>query len=245
MAKPISNTNNNSSKQRVYYKEEKTERNTELEQLKKLNEEKDKEIAELSKNMLNMQQQLNELMQKMMSKTNDLPNHTEEVVVGNRSIYGSLLATNDDKIHITFNCNEEKAVDVEDLKTLFKEGIRDNRLLFEEDTLYFKDPANYARFKIKKKVDLSEENIVRILMLPSHDMIDEINKLTNSLTNFRITHALQFEIVKLLISKDKPLNNWSYDNRNTLENYIGQKFDNLMAAVGAVELLGRQSFKNL
>lgn len=217
-----------------------------IKELKQSNEQKDKEIAELSKNMLNMQQQLNMIMQQMMNNSRSAEKSTEyeEVIVGSRALYDTVLATSDDKLVIKFSCDEEKAIDVEDLRLLFKD-VRSNKLLFEEDTLYFVDPSNYERFKIKRKVDLSPENITRILLLPTHDMIDEINKMTNSLVDFRITNSLQFQIVKLLISKKRPLKEWSYESREVLERYIGKKFNDLMAAVGALEQLGRQTYDNL
>ena len=258
MVKPITKTTNKTysqDKEKEIDKDTKIEESvkdaksaeSKIEELEELNKEKDKKIDEMSSSLAYMQQQINMLMQQIITSKNveQKSETNEEVLVCSRGIYDTVLCTNDNKILYNFKCNEEKYIDVEDLKTLFKESIRDNRLLFEEDTLYFKDPENYKRFNIKKRIDLSPENIVRVLTLPEHDMIEEVNKMTDSLHNFRLVHSLQFEIVKLLLGKDKLLRNWSYENRNALEKYIGQKFDDLMAAVGAIELLGRQSFKNL
>lgn len=255
MAKPVTKTMNKTYSKDKEVEKEVMQKDTledkaaeeKIAELTSSNEEKAKQIDELSSSVATLQQQINMLMQQIInSKQQEVgKDENEEVAVCSRGIYDTVLCTNDNKILYNFKCNEEKLISVEDLKILFKESIRDNRLLFEEDTLYFKDPENYKRFKIKRRIDLSPENIVRVLTMPEHDMIDEINKMTDNLHNFRLVHSLQFEIVKLLLGKDKLLRNWTYENRNALEKYIGQKFDDLMAAVGAIELLGRQSFKNL
>lgn len=255
MAKPVTKTTNKTYSQDKELEKETMQEDTledktaeeKIAELTSSNEQKAKQIDELSSSVATLQQQINMLMQQIINSKQQevVKDDNEEVAVCSRGIYDTVLCTNDNKILYNFKCNEEKLISVEDLKILFKESIRDNRLLFEEDTLYFKDAENYKRFNIKRRIDLSPENIVRVLTLPEHDMIDEINKMTDNLHNFRLVHSLQFEIVKLLLGKDKLLRNWSYENRNALEKYIGQKFDDLMAAVGAIELLGRQSFKNL
>ena len=109
--------------------------------------------------------------------------------------------------------------------------------MFEDDIFYFVNPEDYSRFKIKKRIDLSRENIIRILNLDPIKMIDEVNLLTNNLVDFAVMHNFQFEVVKLLIDKTNPLANWKYENRRHLERYLRQNFDDLEAAVGAIELL--------
>ena len=211
----------------------------EIETLRKENEEKDKKLDELSKNFALMQEQLAKLMSQSssISKSKD---DDEDVLVGCRSIYSNCLATNDGRCSYSFNCDDQKYVSSEDLRQIFRESNRNTRGLFEDDVFYFVNPEDYARFKIKKRVDLSPKNIIRILTtLDTHSMIDEINKMTNSKINFAVLHNFQFEVVKLLIDKSNPLANWKYDDRRTLEEYLGQKFDDLMAAVGARDLLAR------
>lgn len=211
----------------------------EIEILRKENEEKDKKLDELSKNFALMQEQLAKLMSQpsMPSKSKD---DDEDVLIGCRNIYGGCLATNDGRYSYTFTCDEEKYIAAEDLKIILRESGRNTRGLFEEDVFYFVNPDDYAKFKIKKRIDLSPENIVRILTTKNtHDMIDEINIITNNKVNFSALHSLQFAIVKLLIDKSNPLADWNYESRVVLERYLGQKFDDLMAAVGALELIPR------
>ena len=169
------------------------------------------------------------------AKTDD----SVEVLVGCRGIYGGALSTSDDRISFKFECDEEKYINSDDLKELFRDSKRNNKLNFENDVFYFVDSKYYDIFKIKKRVDFSPENIARILCLPTHDMIDEFNIITNNKNSFWLMHEFQYQVVKLLVREDSRLSQWSYENRNTLERYIGQKFDALMASVGALELLGR------
>lgn len=218
----------------------KNDKEKEIEILKKENEEKDKKLDELSKNFALMQEQLAKLMSQPSGASKLKDDDEEDVLVGCRSIYSNCLATNDGRCSYSFNCDDQKYVSAEDLRQIFRESNRNTRGLFEDDVFYFVNPKDYERFKIKKRVDLSPENIIRILTtLDTHSMIDEINKMTNSKLNFAVLHNFQFEVVKLLIDDSNPLANWKYDDRRTLEEYLGQKFDDLMAAVGARDLLAR------
>lgn len=228
-------------------KETKVEDTKEIETLKKEIEDKDKKYEELNANFQKLQAQFETFMQMSMAKqtATSSADDDEEILVGCRDVYGSVLATNDGRYSFKFECDEEKYIALSDLKEVLKEnGLRNNKRLFERDVFYFVNPADYKKFNIKKRIDLSHDNLVRILNLPELDMIDEVNKMTNHLIDFAATHSLQFEIVKMLIDKTNPLRDWRYENRHALERYIGQKFDDLQAAIGAVELLGRKKFSN-
>lgn len=215
--------------------------NNEVEELKKQLATKDDELKNMANMFATMQAQLNMLMNNQNKVSTD---KAEDVMVGCRAVYGSVLATNDNKYVIRFECDEEKYVDSDDLRILLKESGRDNKRLFEQDTLYFVNEEDYEKFKVKKRVDLSRDNLIRVLTKNEiTGMIDEINNMTNNLTNYSVTHAIQFEIVKMLIDKTNPLKDWKYENRVALEKYINQKFDDLMASIGALELLGRKKFK--
>lgn len=208
----------------------------EIEALQALNKEKDAKFEELSRNFMLMQEQLNALMEQKVTSTTTSQDD-EDVLVGCRSIYGNCLTTSDGRYSYSFLCDEQKYISVEDLKMIFRDSGRNTRKMFEDDIFYFVNPEDYSRFKIKKRIDLSRENIIRILNLDPIKMIDEVNLLTNNLVDFAVMHNFQFEVVKLLIDKTNPLANWKYENRRHLERYLRQNFDDLEAAVGAIELL--------
>lgn len=220
-----------------------TKAKKEIEELKAQNEEKDNQIKELSLAIEKMQAQMEAFMKGATTVNGSLSkDENEEVLIGCRGIYGGVLATSDNKLSFKFECDEERYIDSDDIKELFRDSKRKNKINFENDIFYFVDKKYYIKFKIKKRIDLSPDNISRILCLSTHDMIDEFNALTNNKNNFRIMHEFQFQVVKMLVKNDPRLFNWSYDNRHRLEEYIGQKFDNLLASVGALELLGRKKY---
>lgn len=248
MAQQIKKTTNNNSKENET-KKTNVENNIndefkkENERLKQESAEKDEKLNELSKKFESLQEQLALLMKTANQGGTNSNEKEPDVLVGCRNVYTDVLATNDNSIVIKFNGCEEKYVDVDDLKTLLKGGGgRNTRRLFEEDTFYFVNPEDYNRFKIKRRVDLSPENLTRILLLDSNSMIDEINEITDHMNrnNHAIITNLQFGIVKLLIDKSNPLKDWKYENRARLEDYLGRKFDDLMAAIGIIDLLGHK-----
>ena len=219
-----------------------TREQREIDELKAENKAKDDKINELSQMMEKMQAQMAAFMKGAASMSSSRKDESEDILVGCRRINGGALATSDERLSFVFNCDEEKYIDSEDLKDLLRDSKRNNRKNFEEDSFYFVDKSNYEKFKIKKRIDLSPENIARILNLPVHDMIDEFNILTNNKNSFWIMHEFQFQVVKMLVKNDERLTTWSYESRNALEKYIGQKFDYLMASIGALELLGRHKY---
>lgn len=216
------------------------------EKLKQENDDKNKKVEELSKGFSELQEKLNFLLNSKQFTNTNSTNSSEDVKVGFRGVYGGVLSTNDGSLQYKFESNETKYIDSEDLKLLFREtGLRNNKKLFEEDIFYFEDEKYYSTFKIKKKIDLSKENILRILTKPNvNDTIIELNKMTNNKIDFRIMHTFQFQVARLLIDNDSQLKNWDYSNRITLEKYLNQKFDDLLASLGAIELLGRTKFRN-
>lgn len=215
----------------------------EIANLKAENQKKDDQIRELSLAMEKMQAQMEAFMKGAMANAKaSSKEDSEDVLVGCRGIYGGVLSTSDDSLSFKFECDEEKYINSDDLKLLFRDSKRGNKTNFEKDLFYFVDASNYDKFKIKKRVDLSPENIARILSLPAYDMIDAFNALTNNKNHFWTVLDFQYQVVKMMVKKDSRLANWSYENRHELEKYIGQKFDYLLASVGAVELLGRKKY---
>lgn len=220
-----------------------TREQREIDALKAENKAKDDKINELSQMMEKMQAQMDAFMKgAMVNAKASSKEDNEDILVGCRGIYGGVLSTSDDSLSFKFECDEEKYINSDDLKLLFRDSKRGNKTNFENDLFYFVDGSNYDKFKIKKRVDLSPENIARILSLPPYDMIDAFNALTNNKNHFWTMHDFQYQVVKMMIKKDSRLANWSYDNRHELEKYIGQKFDYLLASVGALELLGRKKY---
>lgn len=154
----------------------------------------------------------------------------EDIAVGCRMFSGLGIVNAESKQTIVFACGEKKYIPYEDLKGFLKENIRNNKALFANGLLFFYDEKNYARFKIKKLVDLTEEHIIEILTTQdTNQMIGKINILTNNLRREGVLHTLKYMIADMLIRDASKLKGFTYDNRDALEKYIGVKFDTLIS----------------
>lgn len=207
-----------------------TEKNSEVEKemqkLREENAEKTKALDDLTRQFASMQ----ELLNKMILNQDKKSKKTDEgdVLVGCRFVNGGSFATNNNRMLCKFDCDEEKYVSVEDLKTYLKESGRNYRNLFEIDGFYFVNPEDYEKFKIRKRVDLSHDAILEILSARTqNDLINRVNDLTNNLNDRNVLHLLEFEICKMIDDPKVNLSNWTYENRVALENYIGISFEEL------------------
>lgn len=195
----------------------------------------EKQENEFSNKFNQMQAQMDALLEIMKGKisTNNSPKNIQEdedITVGCRLFAGLGMVNADGTQTIVFRCGEKKYIPYEDLKSFLKENSRNNKALFANGLLFFYDEENYSRFKIKKIVDLDEQHIIDILTTPdTNQMIGKINELTNNLRKESVLHTLKFMIADMLIRDASKLKNFTYDNRDALEKYIGVKFDTLIS----------------
>lgn len=212
----------------------------EIKQLREENEQKTNAINDLSKQIATMQELVNKLMASQLDNTKKEEIDKGDVLIGCRFINGAAMATNDNRLVCKFDCDEEKYVPVEDFKRYLNEANRNLRNLFEIDGFYFVDPKDYDKFKIRKRLDLSHEKIKEIVFTKSlTNMIDKVNLLTNNKNDFNALHLFQYEICKMLVDPSSPLAGWNYENRIHLEDYIGIKFDELLARLSARSLAAK------
>jgi hypothetical protein len=182
-----------------------------------------------------MQAQLDTLLKIVGSTTKQtkVEDSEEDIAIGCRVFAGLSMSTPDGMQNITFRCGEQKFISLEDLVIYLKESKRNNKSLFANGLLYFYDEKYYDKFKIKKLVDLSEENILKILLIEDkNEMIRKVSELTNGLKKKFVTHTFKFIIADMLVRNPLKLKFWNYDSRIELENYIGVKFDTLIANAG-------------
>lgn len=200
----------------------------------KIVEEQRQQIEEMQKQM----QQMTAMFAMFQNGGLNFPNQhaqKESARIGCRAFSGVTLSTGDESIQYSFEVGDEKDIPLDDLKQLLKEnGTRNNKRLFEKGLFYFVDPEDYKTFGIKPRVDLSIENIKRVVTEPDIDkMIREVKEMTKDKVDWAITHSLKFTIAQMWVDKEnQPLKNWTYANRVALENYFGNKFDDLIAGIG-------------
>lgn len=200
----------------------------------KIVEEQRQQIEEMQKQMQQMATMFAMLQNGGMNFANN-SSQKENVRIGCRAFSGIPLSTRDESIQYSFEVGDEKDIPIDDLKQLLKEnGTRNNKRLFEKGLLYFVDEDDYKTFGIRPRVDLSIENIKRIVTEPDIDkMIREVKEMTKDKVDWAITHSLKFTIAQMWVDKDnQPLKDWTYANRVALENYFGNKFDDLIAGIG-------------
>lgn len=205
------------------------------EELKKTIETQANEIADLKEQVAS----LIALMGKAVSVQQPKKEEEKTAVVGCRAFSGAPLVNQDESLNYSFACGEEKEIDISDLKDLLKDsGVRKNKILFRDGIFYFKDPQYYDYFGIKNVVDLSDNAIKKIVLTDDvNSMIRKVKEITNDRTNFRVTHTLQFKVAQMIIDDSQPLMGWRYDARKALEDYLGIKFDDLVAYTGLYSIL--------
>ena len=179
------------------------------------------------------------------NSTNRYPIDEEPVVVISRFFSDTVLESPDRSYNIVLHCAQPQVVDYSDMKELLKETTYHHyKRLFEEDLLYFENEGDYKRFNIKRKVDLSETSLKKILFLPQEQMLSKINELTLNRRNYNMIHVIIYKIAEMLVEQSKPLKGWDYDNRKALEDYFSVKFDQVIAMTGLYEVINNMHLYN-
>lgn len=218
--------------------------NNNLNELKRLREEslkKDRQIEELQNSFSLLQSQLSALLQ-MQSQLQNVASNNEEIEIGNRMFLNTpLSAQNGNKVTLINGwgkSGENNMILAEDLKIYLNDINRKNLSLFEKDIFYFTDEKNYEKFRVKKTLDLSEKNILKIITMEDvNEMIGIVRDMTRNKTDFDVLQAFQYQVIRIMLTQDSELKNWNYDNRVALENYIGQKFTSLMVSINAYDAI--------
>lgn len=201
----------------------------ELEQaLDKANAEKE----ELHGKVDSIEAQLAMLMKQVVGvPTVDDETEEDEVAVVSRNFVDTALESPDGSVLFVFKVGEQKYISADDMRSILKENATHrNKRLFERGLFYFTNSADYKRFKITPRIDLSYERVKEIIMQDSiENMIAEFDRITNNARDRGVTHVFAFEVVEMLKDSSAPLRNWNYENRVALEQRIGRKFDDLIA----------------
>lgn len=210
------------------------------------NNELRKENAQMKKEVCDLKDQMSKVLELLaIRNTKEEKKEQGTVKIGCRSLAGSCLRNKDESIIYEFRVGEERDVDVEDLKQIFKDGapILKNRALFEKGIFYFVDEKEYQKWGIKKRVDLSWDTIRKLVTMPdANEMIRKIKDITRDKTDLAITHCLKFTVAQMIVDRTtEPLRGWRYENRIALENYLGNKFDDLIANIGLYNLVRRMN----
>lgn len=208
----------------------------ELEKQKQANEDFKKQFEQMQAQMLLLTKAMTQNVGGAQTTTED---DDEMVEVCCRVFSGLGMTNNAGTSQINFKCGESKFISASDLKDFLKEGIRNNKALFAKSLLFFTNEENYNKFKIRKIVDLSEENVLNIIQTKNtNEMIRKVNTLTNNLYDDAVLYTFKFMIADMLMNNK--LGGWSYESRDALEKHLGVKFDVLISNAGMYK-----QFKNI
>ena len=209
---------------------------------------RDEEIRTLKEQLAALSGQISALSKMQAQATNATtryPIDEAPVTVVSRFFSDTALESPDHTLNLVLKCAVPTVVDYEDMKEFLKEtAYHHYKRLFEEDLLYFTNEADYKRFNIKRKVDLSEAALKKILFLPEEQMLEKMNELTGMRRNHNMCHVLIYKIAEMLVEASKPLKGWDYDNRVALEKYFSIIFDQIIQMTGMYDIINDMHLYN-
>lgn len=182
---------------------------------------KNDETTELKKQIEQMQALINSLMQNQ-NKEKVVVQEENEVVIGCRVIQGVGWGDpRDPSGEIRLRFGEEQSVTVSDMKRFFRQHTI--RKLFEDGLCYFANEEDYAIFNIRKHIDLSDENLIKILTQSDTNLIiSDLDDMTSYKKDSSIINCLIFRICDLI--KNRKIT-WDYYTRKAIEEYFKTDFD--------------------
>jgi hypothetical protein len=209
---------------------------------------RDEQIRLLNEQLEEMRKQMSAL-QKMQAQTANTatryPVDEAPVTIVSRFFSDTALESPDHTLNLILKCAVPTVVDYDDMKEFLKEtAYHHYKKLFEEDLLYFTDEADYKRFNIKRKTDLSEAALKKILFLPIEQMLEKMNELTGNKRNYNMIHVLIYRIAEMLVEPSKPLKGWDYENRVALEKYFSIIFDQIIQMTGMYDIINDMHLYN-
>lgn len=200
-----------------------------------VNNEEKKELSEVEA----LKKQIEEMkiaMQLLLNnQTQPVKNDKEdEVIIGCRVLQGIGWGDpNDTAGEIRLKYNEELPVTISDMKRFFRKYS--TKKLFEDGLCYFSNENDYVLFNIKKHVDLSNDNLVRILKMNNiQSIISEFNVLTENKKNSSVINCVIYRICDMIKKNEI---NLDYYTRTALEKYFGIEFDRGIIILRALENL--------
>lgn len=190
---------------------------TEIEALKR-------QLEEMKQTMLNMM--ANQNKQVVVTKED------EEVVVGCRVLQGIGWGDpNDTAGEVRLKYNQTMAIPKGDMKKFFR--TYNVKRIFEDGLCYFENPDDYISFGIQKAIDLSDENLKRILNLPTtNDIVFELSKMTSEKKNSNTLNCLIYRICDMIRKNELK---WDYYTRKGVEGYLGVEFDKGISTLTALD----------
>lgn len=190
---------------------------------------KDKEMQEMKIQMEMLMKQMAQMATVnqgvQVGKSNDI-----EVAVGCRALNGACLANKSGDIEYNVRYKDVEHIPYNELKECFKSNVNNYKDLFAKGIFYFEDESMYDEFGIKNRIDLSEKNLIKILLA---NQVPFLDKLYIRGQKDVVLYMTVLYLVAELYSEGK-LNEWSWDGRNTFETHYKIRLDDIVRQIQSV-----------
>lgn len=192
-------------------------------------EAKDKEMQEMKIQMEMLMKQMAQMATMnqgvQVGKANDI-----EVAIGCRALNGACLANKSGDIEYNIRYKDVEYIPYNELKECFKSNVNNYKDLFAKGIFYFEDETMYDEFGVKNRIDLSEENLIKILLA---NQVPFLDKLYIRGQKDVVLYMTVLYLVAELYSEGK-LNEWSWDGRNTFEAHYKIRLDDMVRQIQSV-----------
>lgn len=209
--------------------------NNEKEDLIKKNEEQETLISNLTKQNQDSMSAL-EMLQKQMqemqnafikmqsnvnvSSSNNTTKSDEKFEMGCRLISGVTIYSPKREVEREIPYGETIEVNEYEIEMLLKSPFVREFLI--NNVVYLKNEEDYAKIKIYKHVDMSDENLINMVMkYSSNELVGKFNELTQQKRNDPVIHSLFYRLVELYSNGD--IARMTYENRKVIETFF--KYD--------------------
>lgn len=185
-----------------------------------------KELEEMMKNYKDMQLQLQNMLiaqQSQVLSSNKVGDGS--AIVGCRIFNGATLSSQGGDISIAIPYLGEEEITYSELKEIFKSPFN-YKNMFKKGILYFVNEEDYTRFSVKPEIDLSDENLIKILSEKSYtDIVTYFQTITKDKKDLMEVFALIYQVARLIDEKKVDLD---YEIRSNLEKYFDVEFSALI-----------------
>ena len=192
-------------------------------------EAKDKEVQEMKIQIEMLMKQMTQMVTMnqgvQVGKANDI-----EVAIGCRALNGACLANKSGDIEYNIRYKDVEYIPYNELKECFKSNVNNYKDLFAKGIFYFEDETIYDEFGVKNRIDLSEENLIKILLA---NQVPFLDKLYIRGQKDVVLYMTVLYLVAELYSEGK-LNEWSWDGRNTFETHYKIRLDDIVRQIQSV-----------
>lgn len=201
---------------------------SELDRLTKEKEESDKKFTELQAQMQLLMQQVS-----MMGNTNTTISVAEEVEVGCRLFSGGAVCNRTEDILYRFKYGEIKEIPVDELKECFRNQINNYRDLFAKGVFYFLNEKYYNEFKIRERLDLSEETLIDLLVNKRISVPYKEHMMVNGHRENNVYLTVLYIIADLYLQGK--LSTWDFTQKREFEIYFGKRIDDVASMVSVLK----------